>query len=443
MTREEHHLLTLLIEKGDDVPRVRDKVKIAARAFGCPRLQVTRLATAASESARFLLRLYLGGKMRLSLVRQEGDSAGLELLFRSRMACGKGGPAMAASCPASREALLQMEPLSVLATLFDGFDLQGGIGGAPITFRYRSRVGGLAWNEEMLRRAGEIRRELFADTEESYLENLRAKHDEVLQLLREKTEQNRILDQANNELLQLSNDLEELARERTIIEMSLKVADRIRNPTTVIGGLARQLVRKGGLPAPVEKKIRQIMAQADQIENIVKQFHRMAAERRSLIVREDLVQLVRECLQSCHALSRKSMTPVLEVDREPVPVLVNRHVLKVAILNVLRHAAKASPEGGEVRIRITTGGKGAELSVTYQGEGLDAGTLAELAQPAGGVLPAGRSGLMLVRQILAEHQASLTAENIESPAPGARLTMRFPVYWQEHGKAQPEEKRIS
>ena len=350
---------------------------------------------------------------------------------------------MAASCPASREALLQMEPLSVLAALFDGFDLQGGIGGAPITFRYRSRVGGLAWNEEMLRRAGEIRRELFADTEESYLENLRAKHDEVLQLLREKTEQNRILDQANNELLQLSNDLEELARERTIIEMSLKVADRIRNPTTVIGGLARQLVRKGGLPAPVEKKIRQIMAQADQIEDIVKQFHRMAAERRSLIVREDLVQLVRECLQSCHALSRKSMTPVLEVDREPVPVLVNRHVLKVAILNVLRHAAKASPEGGEVRIRITTGGKGAELSVTYQGEGLDAGTLAELAQPAGGVLPAGRSGLMLVRQILAEHQASLTAENIESPAPGARLTMRFPVYWQEHGKAQPEEKRIS
>ena len=440
MTREEHHLLTLLIEKGDDVPRVRNKVKIAARAFGCPRLQVTRLATAASESARFLLRLYLGGKMRLSLVRQEGDSAGLELLFRSRMACGKGGPAMAASCPVSREALLQMEPLSVLAALFDGFDLQGGIGGATITFRYQSRVNGLAWDNEMLYRAKKIRRELFADTEESYLENLRAKHDEILHLLREKTEQNRILDQANNELLQLSNDLEQLARERTIIEMSLKVADRIRNPTTVIGGLARQLVRKGGLPDAMEKKIRQIMTQADQIEAIVEQFQQMAAERRSLFDQEDLVQLVRECLQSCHALVRKAVVPVLEVEGEPVAVLANRHVLKVAILNVLRHAAKASPEGGEVRIRITAGQRGAELSVTDQGPGLDPATLDDLARPAGEELPAGRSGLMLVRQILAEHQASLAAENLEPPEHGTRLIMRFPVFWREHGKKQPEEQ---
>lgn len=30
------------------------------------------------------------------------------------------------------------------------------------------------------------RKELFADTEESYMENLRDKHDEVLQLLKEK-----------------------------------------------------------------------------------------------------------------------------------------------------------------------------------------------------------------------------------------------------------------
>ncbi len=443
MKWEQHHLLTLLIEKGDDIPRVRDKVKLAARAFGCPRLQVTRLATAASESARFLLRLYLGGKMRLSLVRLEDSDAGLELLFRSRMACGKGGEAAAASCPASREGLLQMEPLSVLAGLFEGFDLEGGIGGTSITFRYRSRVGGLAWNEEMLRRAGEIRRELFADTEESYLENLRAKHDEVLQLLHEKTEQNRILDQANNELLQLSNDLEELARERTIIEMSLKVADRIRNPTTVIGGLARQLVRKGGLPGPVAMKIRQIVTQVDQIEAIIDQFQRMAAERRSLFAREDLVQLVRECLQSCHALARKAVHPTLEIEKEPVVVLANRHVLKVAILNVLRHAAKASPEGGVVRIRISTGRSGAELTITDQGKGLDAGTLAELKQPAGGELPAGRSGLLLVRQILAEHQAVLTAENLEPPEHGTRLIMQFPVFWREHGKKQPKEQKES
>ncbi|HEB51324.1 MAG TPA: HAMP domain-containing histidine kinase [Desulfobulbus sp.] len=441
MTKEHHHLLTLLIEKGGDIPRVRDKVKLAARAFGCPRLQVTRLATAASESARLLQGIYHGGKMRLSLVRVEHNGAGLELLFRSRMACGRRGSPAASSCPVNRKQLLAMAPLPVLASLFEGFVLEGGTGGAPVTFRYRSPVAGLAWNDAMLRRAREIRKELFVDTEESYLENLRAKHDEVLELLREKTEQNRILDQANNELLQLSNDLEELARERTIIEMSLKVADSIRNPTTVIGGLARQLVRKGGLPGPVKEKIRQIMTQADQIETIVKQFHQMAAERRSLFGRVDLVQLVRECLQNCHALARKAVTPILEAEREPVVVLANRHVLKVAILNALRHAAKASPEGGEIRVRITATRSGTELAITDQGRGLDDDTLAELAQPAGGVLPAGRSGLLLVRQILAEHQAVLEAENLEPPGHGTRLIMRFPVFWREHGKKNNPRNR--
>lgn len=41
-------------------------------------------------------------------------------------------------------------------------------------------------------------------------------------------EQNLLLDQSNNELLQLSNDLEELARERTIIVMSLRNNIRVK-----------------------------------------------------------------------------------------------------------------------------------------------------------------------------------------------------------------------
>ncbi len=159
-------------------------------------------------------------------------------------------------------------------------------------------VARLAWNSRTLGRVREIRKELFSDTEESFLENLRAKHDEVLLSLRGKTEQNRILDQVNNELLQLGNELEELARERTIVEMSLKIADQVRNPATVIGGLARQLVKKNTLPEKIKLKVSQIMEQADKVEQIVSQFHHMADERRNLFTQEDLVQLVRKACRT-------------------------------------------------------------------------------------------------------------------------------------------------
>ncbi len=374
--------------------------------------------------------------MRLLLVRMDSESnaAGLELLFRGKMPCDIARQQETFPCPEERRQLLRIPPLPTLVSLFAEFHLQGGTGAAPITFHYRNRVARLAWNSRTLGRVREIRKELFSDTEESFLENLRAKHDEVLQLLREKTEQNRILDQVNNELLQLGNDLEELARERTIIEMSLKIADQVRNPATVIGGLARQLVKKNTLPEKIKLKVSQIMEQADKVEQIVGQFHHMADERRNLFTQENLVQLMRESLQNCHTFARRSVTPVLEAADGPVPVHASRHLLKVAILHVLRHAADATPQGGEVLIMVRPGKTGAELSIADQGKGLDEETLAELAQPAGVALTARQSGLMLVRQILAEHQAVLEAENLEPPAHGARLTMHFPLLWREQGR---------
>ncbi|MFP7753396.1 hypothetical protein ACLG6S_01855 [Thermodesulfobacteriota bacterium B35] len=101
------------------------------------------------------------------------------------------------------------------------------------------------------------------------------------------------------------------------------------------------------------------------------------------------------------------------------------------------------PKAGRCGSISPPGRQGAELSVTDQGRGLDADTLAELARPAGGTLPAGRSGLMLVRQILAEHQAVLEAENLDPPEHGTRLVMRFPVFWQEHGKEQPASSPLT
>lgn len=434
--KELHHILTLVVQKSADIPMVRKKVKLLTCSIGCSRMQVARFATAASELARILLICCHGGKVSLSFFRSGAESSGLflEFVFHSSGACDALTTEQnRARCARGKE-LVSKPPFPGVQRVFDELEIEGGVGVVPLTIRCRSSLADLPGTENLLSRIKAIRKDLFADTEESYMENLRAKHDEVLRLLQEKTEQNRMLDQSNNELLQLSNDLEALAQERTIIEMSLKIADQVRNPATVIGGLAGQLIRKGRLPEKAVRKIRQIADQAERIDGIVHRFHAMADERRDLFVREDLVKLVQDALQSCPTMGKRAIEPVLELGEQSVFIHANRRVLKVALIHVFRHAAGVTPAGGQVIIRVDSDREHATITVVDQGTGFSAEDLNELQQPPENRLKVGQPGLALVRHILTEHQGELQVENSMVPGEGGRLVMRFPLIWREQGK---------
>ncbi len=424
MIDKPHHVLTLVIQKETDIPRIRSKVKLLVRAIDAPVRQVVGLAVGASETARLLLQKYGGGKVRISLFPQKimNIDCGVELLFHGKTSCLKGR-----ICPVDEQALLVLPPFPGLMTVFDSVQVQGGTGGRKITIICRNIRLGVTW-EEVHKRLSSIRGELFADTEESYVENLRAKHDEVVRLLQEKTEKNRLLDQSNNELLQLSNDLEKLARERTIIEMSLRIADQVRNPATVIGGMARRLMEKGNLTGREQKKIQVIASEAEKIEALVKQFNTMAAERRTLFAREDLVLLIEDALQTCPTLQSKNIRVKLYAPPKPVEIHANRQVLKVALVHILRYLTRQLPEGEGLSVDI---GKGMEPrltinckldSVEHMGSekptAMDSATESDKAK-----------GLELVRQILTEHQAEFT---VESNAEGkVAVSIRFPRVFHE------------
>lgn len=435
LKQDRHHILTLVIQRHDDVPKIRGKVKFLAKSIGCDRLQTARLATAASEVSRLILSHYHDGKVSMSLVHSP-DYAGvfLELLFHSTMPCisGEFSPDERSLCPQGVNGVLQMKPLSVLRTLFDNIHVEGGTGNIPITLRCLSNIPGLVWQEDLLKRIKTIRKKLFQDTEESYMENLRAKHEEVLRLLREKTEKNRILDEANNELLQLTNDMEKLAEERTIIEMSLKVADQVRNPATIIGGLSRRVLKKNTMSEDINSKMRQIIDQADQIEKIVQQFHNMARERSTLFGREDLEQLVRDSLQTCPTIQRRFLDVKFDGHEIPLYVHANRHILKVAIVHALRHAANESRQGGQLIVAVRQEKGRPVLEIVFMGTELPGKSSPYYGQAD--VASQKISSLPLVQQILAEHQAELEIENVLPPDKGIRVTMYFPLVWKDQGK---------
>lgn len=261
-------------------------------------------------------------------------------------------------------------------------------------------------------------------------------HDQVLHLLKEKTARNLELDRANSELLQLTQDLEALAQERTIAEMALQIADQIRNPTTAIGGLTRSLIKKMPEDIKQTRKLQAIFHEVQILEDRVNNFEKLAQEQKKLFVREDLRKIVAEVFNTWSSeLIKKDIQLITKKPANKVNVTANRRTLKVALLHVLRNAVEASTESGEINIAIFTKDGNPTISITDHGKGIPKKIKNKLFEKTVPTKTKGLGmGLMLVKQIMREHQGEIEIES--APKKGTTVTMHFPLLWEEKGFSQ-------
>lgn len=261
-------------------------------------------------------------------------------------------------------------------------------------------------------------------------------HDQVLNLLKEKTSRNLELDRANSELLQLTQDLEALAQERTIAEMALQIADQIRNPTTAIGGLTRSLMKK--MPEDIQqaRKLQAIVHEVQLLEDRVNNFEKLAQEQKKLFVREDLREIVAEVLNTWSSeLIKKDVQLITKKPAKIVNIIANRRTLKVALLHILRNAVEASPESSEIKIEIFTKNGNPAISITDQGKGIPKKIKPKLFERTVTTKTKGLGmGLMLVKQIMREHQGKIEIESTSRK--GTTVTLRFPLLWEEKKLSQ-------
>jgi hypothetical protein len=133
----------------------------------------------------------------------------------------------------------------------------------------------------------------------------------------------------------------------------------------------------------------------------------------------------------CEILQRKNISIKLDAPSDPVEIHANRHLLKIALINVLRYLTRLLTEGEELNIVVENGD---EPLVTFsaRSEGIQyrAGDEAVVNIEAVDET-AQESSLELVRQILIEHQSSI---QVESDGEGRKgISIRFPRVFQEQG----------
>ncbi|GIF03282.1 HAMP domain-containing sensor histidine kinase [Actinoplanes siamensis] len=115
------------------------------------------------------------------------------------------------------------------------------------------------------------------------------------------------------------------------------------------------------------------------------------------------------------------------------PVLGRPGELERMVVNVLDNAAKWSPPGGSVQVRLTTAEPGwTVLTVTDGGPGIAAEDLPHVFDrfyraPAARSMPGSGLGLAIVAQTAAQHGGCATAAPASAPGAGTTVTIRLPA----------------
>ena len=209
------------------------------------------------------------------------------------------------------------------------------------------------------------------------------------------------------------------------------VAHQIRNPTAVIGGLARRLIAEWGRDFPDSRYLESILAGAERLERIV-QSVRAYADFKTPSPRPTSLRAWIAPIAERFRAKAETQGARLVLDGGPgeggeVTAAIDPASLGEAVSHLLDNAVEAArPSRGEVRLRLTAGPVSAAIVVSDDGPGVSPDDLPHLFDPffttkANAV---GMS-LALAKRIVDEHGGELTADS--RPGQGATFTIFIPL----------------
>lgn len=230
-----------------------------------------------------------------------------------------------------------------------------------------------------------------------------------------------------------NDDLQRLRRQYDeLVLLAGGLAHEIRNPLSTIRmnlSLLGEDIPKDGPPGirRLLQKIDVIGRECSRLENILNlflQFSRAGELQREPV---DLNAMVSEFIEFYRPQADDhgiEISPHLGSDLPTVSL--DAALFRQVLVNLVRNAQDAMPEGGTIEIQTRPEGTRVVLELIDSGEGMDGATCARVFEPFFSRKPGGSGlGLPTARKIVEAHGGSLTCDS--EPARGTRMTIALPV----------------
>jgi signal transduction histidine kinase len=220
-----------------------------------------------------------------------------------------------------------------------------------------------------------------------------------------------------------------LSNERlaAIGKMAAHVTHEIRNPLSSIGLNIELLEEELGTAAKGESAtlLVAIKREVERLEHLSEEYLRVARLPSPRMEADDVAAAVREIVAfAAPEIKHAGCSVELVVHDALPPALFDEAQLRQALLNLLRNAREAMPNGGPIEVRVAAEGMSVVVRVDDRGGGIPEDIRARVFDPFFSTKGEGTGlGLAITRHIVEAHGGSVTCETRDGGGTSFRIAL--------------------
>ena len=209
-------------------------------------------------------------------------------------------------------------------------------------------------------------------------------------------------------------------------QMVAEISHEIKNPLVMIGGFARQLMKK--IRGENEQaKLGVIVGEVERLENLLAELKDLYRPRRLNLVNFDIDELLQEvCSLTRENMKNDTITIQCQAGPGGKTIAGDRDKLKQVLLNLVKNGTEALSSPGTVSVASKLEGENILVSITDGGQGIPASLREKMFSPFFTTKEHGTGlGLCISKRIVDEHPGGLFSLESEE-GKGTTVTITLP-----------------
>jgi signal transduction histidine kinase len=215
----------------------------------------------------------------------------------------------------------------------------------------------------------------------------------------------------------------------SLTTMAAGVAHEIKNPLASMSIhlqlLRRQLQGECASPEELRESLVILEEETERLNNIVSDYLFAVRPRNSNPVAADLNALITDLVQFLRYEMEQARVRVMPILDESIPSIpLDEGAMKRALLNLVKNAIAAMPDGGELRLQTRMDGGDVQIIISDTGTGIPEEIQGRIFEPYFTTRDTGSGlGLTVVYKVVREHGGDLHMDSM----PGRGTTFRISI----------------